>query len=228
MSPRHRLVLGTVLAVLLAVLMAVDLATARFVLIVPAALLLPGLGWARQMQFRERGDTIALAVVLSVSVLIVVGMALASGTWSVNGGLAALAVFTVAGFVPVRTLTDRAITAVRPRMAEVPRDGPTWVAWFAATLRRARTRRRRDEQVVNAASEVWVVWYNGVERRTAEARAQQAAAVHRATQEWVTWYQRTQLLSIRRVKDPDQDGPRQPGRGRAAASAGQPLLTADR
>lgn len=141
--------------------------TARVPLVLAACLFLPGTGWARQVRFPERGDTIALAVVLSVSTAVIVAIGLAvSGTWSTGWGLAILGGITAAGFVPARRWVDQAVAALRRPAGEV------------------------DETA-------WAEWYSDVERRTEQARARQAAAAQQAIGQWIAWYQLTQLRTSR-------------------------------
>lgn len=82
----------------------------RLIWAVAFCLLLPGSGWA----YRADGDVvdrIALAVVISLCATILVSTAMVvSNSWSVPGGVVALAVFTLLGFVPF----DRAVRSVRP------------------------------------------------------------------------------------------------------------------
>ena len=153
--------------------------------------MLPGLGWARKMRFGDLGDTVALAVVLSICTTVAVGTAMAvSGTWSLGMGPGgAGAGVALAGFVPARLLVDRAggppcdsgSPGSRRRRGlggVVPRDpaGQGQAGCRAAVP-------------ASEASAVWVDWYADVKRRAAEERAREAAAKQAAVDEWITWYQ---------------------------------------
>lgn len=190
----RRPALATLLAgaVVLAALLITDPSAARVVLAVAACLLLPGLGWARKMHIGDRGDTLALAVVLSICLTVAVGTAMAlADRWSLGWGLGALGLVALAGFVPAQALADRAAAAARLRTAGFGDDNGAWADWFAET-QQARTRRGQAEVAAREASDVWVDWYTDVERRAEEARAQEAAAAQQATDQWVAWNQGTQ------------------------------------
>lgn len=123
-------------------------------------LLLPGLGWARKMRFGDRGDTLALAVVLSMCGTVAVGTAMAlSGRWSLGWGLVVLLGIAAAGFVPAGALADRAGAAVRRRTAGFGDDGGEWADWYAHNQQQAVRRRQQAEVETAAASQVWVDWY---------------------------------------------------------------------
>lgn len=127
-------VLTALVSATVPVLLASNLPAARVILALAACLLLPGLGWARKMHFGDLGDTLALAVVLSICTTIAVATAMAmSGNWSLEWGLAALGGVALVGFVPVRLLVDRAGAAVRLRTAGLPDDGGVWADWYRAT-----------------------------------------------------------------------------------------------
>ena len=102
---RRTRVLATLLgALLFAVLLATNLPAARVAFALAICLLLPGLGWARKMRLADLGDTVALAIVLSICATVTTGTAMAvSGSWSPGWGLAVLAGVALAGFVPART-----------------------------------------------------------------------------------------------------------------------------
>lgn len=181
-----------------AVLVATDPATARVALAAAGCLLLPGLGWARKMRFGDLGDTVALALVLSICTTVAVGTAMAvAGAWSLGGGLAALALVALGGFLPARALANRATTAVRLRTGGPADDGGAWAQWHAETLQQARTRRRRSEVAAREAAAVWVDWYSDVERRADEERAREETDAQRATADWIAWYQRSQIRKNR-------------------------------
>jgi hypothetical protein len=74
---------------------------ARLVYAAVFCLLVPGIGWAFRSGSGDVGDKVALAVTISTSATILVATAMvATGTWSVAGGAAALVVIAVLGFVP--------------------------------------------------------------------------------------------------------------------------------
>ena len=196
---RRTQVLAAVLGALLVVgLLATNLPAARVAFALATCLLLPGLGWARKMRFGDLGDTVALAVVLSICTTVAVGTAMAmSGSWSTGWGLAALAGVALAGFVPARLLLDRAGAAVRLRMAGFGDDEGAWADWYRETQQQAQRRRTRAAAAAYAASAVWVDWYADVKRRAEEARAREAAAKQEAVDQWISWYQQTHLLTKR-------------------------------
>lgn len=73
----------------------------RLVYTVAFCLLVPGSGWALRSRAGDAVDKLALAVLISLSATILVATALvATETWSVVGGLGALAVIGALGFVP--------------------------------------------------------------------------------------------------------------------------------
>lgn len=73
----------------------------RLMVMVAFCLLLPGSGWARRAGRGDVLDTFALAVLISTSATILVSTAMVvTNTWSVTGGVAALAAITVLGYVP--------------------------------------------------------------------------------------------------------------------------------
>jgi hypothetical protein len=117
MSVKSR-ALATLAAALVVVLLATNLPAARLTMALAICLLLPGLGWARRRRFGDLGDTVALAIVLSICMTVAVGTAMVlSGYWSPGWGLAVLAGIGLAGFVPARLLLDRAGAVVRLRIA---------------------------------------------------------------------------------------------------------------
>ena len=194
---RRTRVLAALACVLLPVALATDLPVARLTMALIACLLLPGLGWARKMHFGDLGDTIVLAVVLSICTTVAVGTAMAvSDSWSLGWGLAALGGVALTGFVPVRLLIDRAGAAVRLRIAQFGDDGGAWTDWYRETLQ-AKARQALAAATASEASAVWVDWYTDVKRRAAQARAREAAAKQAAVEEWISWYQETHLLTKR-------------------------------
>lgn len=73
----------------------------RLPLTVACCLLLPGLGWARKAGRADAMDTVALAVLISMSATILVSTAMVvTNSWSTPGGVAVLVAFAVLGFVP--------------------------------------------------------------------------------------------------------------------------------
>lgn len=141
--------------------------TATTIVALALCLLLPGLGWARKMRFGDRGDTLALGVVLSMCATVAVGTAMAvSGAWSPVGGMAVLALVAAVGFLPLGSLTDRAAAARRRRTRVFGDDGGEWAEWVAYTRQQAVRRRRRSEADAGAAADVWVDWYNRTQLRT--------------------------------------------------------------
>ena len=193
----HAGVLVALVGALFPVALVTNPAAVRVAFALAICLLLPGLGWARKMHFGDLGDTIALAVVLSICTTVAVGTAMAvSDSWSLGWGLAALGGVALTGFVPVRLLLDRAGAAVRLRIAQFGDDGVAWTAWYRET-ERAKARQARAAATASEAAAVWVDWYTDVKRRAAEARAREAAAKQAAVEEWISWYQETHLLTKR-------------------------------
>jgi hypothetical protein len=83
-------------------ILAVAVAEVRLVLMAAFCLLVPGYGWAHRMQLKDRGDTLAMTVVLSLCASVLVGTALAvSGLWSPLAGLIILVLITLGGFAPI-------------------------------------------------------------------------------------------------------------------------------
>ena len=145
----HAGVLVALVGALFPVALATNLPAVRVAFALAICLLLPGLGWARKMHFGDLGDTIALAVVLSICTTVAVGTAMAvSDSWSLGWGLAALGGVALIGFVPVRLLIDRAGAAVRLRIAQFGDDGGAWTDWYRETqqakARQAPRRRHRQ------------------------------------------------------------------------------------
>lgn len=176
-----RLVAGAATLGAVAVGLAVifDLSALRMIFAVAVCLLLPGLGWARRFRLADRGDTLALAVVLSIGTTVAVATAMAvSGWWSTIAGLAALVAVAVTGFVPTARVLAR-LGAVFPAPATLP--GDEWVDWY-------RQHSRHAEQERQVAESEWVDWYADARRRAAEDRAREAAIQREADEEWAQWY----------------------------------------
>ena len=166
MSRRTRLLLALLGALLVGVLLAINLPAARMIFALTICLLLPGLGWTRRVRSGDRGDTLALAIVLSTCMTVAVGTTMVlSRSWSLGWGLAALSGISVAGYLPIRPLLDRVRAAVRLQTvktaansaagAQAPDAAPTGPA---------------------PAVEPWLDWYADVERRAEEAAAQRHSA----------------------------------------------------
>jgi hypothetical protein len=197
MRRRTQVLAGLLGALLVAVLLAVDLPPARVAFAVASCLLLPGLGWARKMRFGDLGDTLALAIVLSICTTVAVGTTMAvSDSWSLGWGLAALGGIALAGFVPGRLLLDRAGAAVRLGVAGSAADSGAWAEWYRES-KQAKVRQARAATTATGASAVWVDWYADVRRRAKEAQAREAAAKQAAVDEWISWYQHTHLVTKR-------------------------------
>jgi hypothetical protein len=174
MTRRKRLAV-TGVAVLIGVAVvavALDVHAVRVSAAVLGCLVLPGLGWARRLQLRDLGDTIALTVVLSLTstAIVATGMAVA-GWWSPVAGLVCLAGVAALGFVPVRHVLEQA------RFVLLGGPEPD-----------SDEDRRRRAAEVRAAEEEWKDWYADARRRSDEERALQAAAAEAAAREWRDWY----------------------------------------
>jgi hypothetical protein len=150
MRRRTKLLLASPSAVLVGVPLATNLPAARMIFALAICLLLPGLGWARKMRFGDLGDTLALAIVLSICMTVAVATPMVVFRfWSIGWGLTALSAMAVAGFLPIRQLLDRARTAIRlptPKTRSGTIAGPPpavvtvtdpWLDWYAAVQRRA-------------------------------------------------------------------------------------------
>ena len=118
----------TVAAMVVALALALDAPAVRMVAALAGCLVLPGLGWARRLRLRDLGDTIALTVVLSLSITAVVATGHGRDRSVVAGrpGWRSSPRSTALGFVPVRAVVVRAGVVVlgRPaRDAELPLRG---------------------------------------------------------------------------------------------------------
>ncbi|MGH3097672.1 MAG: hypothetical protein ACRDMV_16940 [Streptosporangiales bacterium] len=112
MTSRHILLIAaaaTVTAALLGVLLLLVPGT-RVICAAAFCLLAPGYGWARRLPLGDKGDRLAMALVLSICATVAVATAMViADLWSTVGGLVALGVITAAGFVPVDSV--RALAA---------------------------------------------------------------------------------------------------------------------
>ncbi|HEY5784394.1 MAG TPA: hypothetical protein VIT65_06435 [Microlunatus sp.] len=170
---------ATVAALALALALALDAPAVRMVAALAACLVLPGLGWARRLRLKDLGDTIALTVVLGLSLTAVVATGMAvTGTWSPVAGLAILAAVTVLGFVPVRAVVVRAGVLVFGRSGDemerelVPVD-------------------------LDDSEDGWTDWYADARARTDEERRRRAAEAEVAEQDWKDWYAESRLAAAR-------------------------------
>jgi hypothetical protein len=155
MRRRTRLLLALPCAVLVGVPLATNLPAARMIFALAICLLLPGLGWARKMRFGDLGDTLALAIVLSICMTVAVATPMVVfSSLSIGWGLTALSAMAVAGFLPIRQLLDRARTAIRlptPKTQNGTIAGPS--------------------PAVVTVTDPWLDWYTAVQRRAEEAAA---------------------------------------------------------
>ena len=169
-------------AVLVGLAVVFDLAALRMVLAVLICLLIPGWGWARRFRTRDRVDTLALAVVLSICFTVAVSTTMVmAARWSTLGGLAALVVIGVVGFVPTQQVLARVQAAVPSRPAAAGHHDPEWVDWFRRHERPAETDQEQSEVD-------WVDWYAGARRRAAEERARTRALQRHADEQWAEWF----------------------------------------
>lgn len=179
--------IATVAALALALGLALDAPAVRMAAALVVCLVLPGLGWARRLRLKDLGDTIALTVVLSLSITAVVATAMAlTGAWSSVAGLVILVAITGLGFVPVRAVVVRAGVVVlgradrhedRPPVVEVGDVGDGWTDWYADARARSDEERRRREAEAEAAEQDWRDWYAESRRATARERHVQWRAV---------------------------------------------------
>jgi hypothetical protein len=73
---------------------------ARIAVLLAFAVAVPGLGWAWRLGLPDKGDTLLLAITISVCLLVVVGEGMALlRLWSVQGGFLVLAAIAVLGVV---------------------------------------------------------------------------------------------------------------------------------
>ncbi len=177
-------VVAVAAALVLALALALDAPAVRLTAALAVCLVLPGLGWARRLKLRDLGDTVAMTVVLSLSLTAVVATGMAvTRTWSAYGGLAVLIGIAVLGFVPVRAVASRTVEVVLGRATYRPRrravvvdtgeidDG--WTDWYADARARSDEERLRREAEAEAAAQEWRDWYAENHRRTTDARSAQ-------------------------------------------------------
>ena len=131
----------TVAAMALALALALDAPAVRMIAALAGCLVLPGLGWARRLRLRDLGDTIALTVVLSLSITAVVATGHGRDPFVVAGRPAWRSSLrsTALGFIPVRAVVARAGVVVLGRTG--PRRG-------AAAGGRPRRHRGRLDRLV--------------------------------------------------------------------------------
>jgi hypothetical protein len=112
-----RLALSLVVVVATAVtgvLVTFDMATsARIPVVVAFAVVVPGLGWAWRLRLSDTGDTLLLAVTISVCSLVVIGEGMALlRLWSVERGFLVLAAVALLGVaIPRRGRSARQVDA---------------------------------------------------------------------------------------------------------------------
>jgi len=172
---------ATVVALALAFALALDAPAVRLAAALVACVVLPGLGWARRLRLKDLGDTIALTVVLSLSLTAVVATGMAvTGTWSPVAGLAILIAVTGLGFVPVRAVIVRARVVVlgrpghredRSRVVDLGDAEDGWTDWYADARARSDEERRRREAEADAAQQDWRDWYAETRRTAARERS---------------------------------------------------------
>lgn len=77
----------------------------RLLYAVAFCLLVPGAGWAYRAGSADAADKLAIAVLISLSATILVATAMvATNSWSLPGGVAALLVVAALGLVPYRQI----------------------------------------------------------------------------------------------------------------------------
>ena len=211
-------VAGPATVVALALALALDAPAVRMAGALVACLVLPGLGWARRLRLKDLGDTIALTVVLSLSLTAVVATGMAvTGTWSPAGGLVILIAVTGLGFVPVRAVIVRAGVVVlgrpghqedRPRAVDVDDTEGGWTDWYAAARARSDEERRRREAEAEAAVQDWRDWYAEHHQVVARERSRRWETGDRARSDEVpTWDER---VRDERADQPVEDWPGRP------------------
>ena len=171
--------LVTVAAMVLALALALDAPAVRMTAALVGCLVLPGLGWARRLRLRDLGDTVALTVVLSLSITAVVATAHGRDRSVVAGG---------------RAGDPR---CGRPRSGS-SRSGP-WspapVSW--CSVDRPATRRCRSPVDLDDTEDGWTDWYADARARSDEERRRRAAEAEAAEQDWRDWYARSRAAEER-------------------------------
>lgn len=175
--------LATAAAMVVALALALDAPAVRLAAALAGCLVLPGLGWARRLRLRDLGDTIALTVVLSLSITAAVATGMAvTGLWSPAAGLAILTAVTVVGFVPVRAVVARTAVVVlgrpttdedRPQAIDLDDAEGGWTDWYADARARSDEERRRREAEAEAAEQEWRDWYAASRQDVAHERSVQ-------------------------------------------------------
>jgi hypothetical protein len=70
----------------------------RIPIVLAFAVVVPGLGWASRLRLADAGDTLLVAVTISIALLVVVGESMALlRLWSVQGGFLVLAAIALLG-----------------------------------------------------------------------------------------------------------------------------------
>lgn len=104
------------LALLIPVVIATALTTAlvifgadswiRIPVVLAFAVVVPGLGWAWRLRLADPGDTLLVAVTISIGLLVVIGEGMALlRLWSVQGGFLVLATIALLGVALPRAIS---------------------------------------------------------------------------------------------------------------------------
>jgi sterol desaturase/sphingolipid hydroxylase (fatty acid hydroxylase superfamily) len=118
---------AAVVVLALLFILAVAVVEIRLTFMAAFCILMPGYGWAHRMQLKDRGDTLAMTVVLSLCASVLVGTALAvSGLWSPLAGFAILVLITLGGFAPIPGVAPfrkefKSLLLQRPGQRKYPR-----------------------------------------------------------------------------------------------------------
>lgn len=97
-----RAILGLAAATLFLVLL-VTVSEVRLISASAFCLLGPGYGWARRLPGHSPGDTLAMAVLLSICATILTATVMAVfGIWSALAGFGILVLFAITGWLPLR------------------------------------------------------------------------------------------------------------------------------
>lgn len=127
-----RQVLGIVpvitVGVVIFIVLLVEVETVRLASAVAFCLLGPGCGWARKMRSNDDGgDTLALALALSICATIAVGTAMAlSGWWFPVAGFTILLLITAAGFVSFEFTDSPRVPPAKVSMGARTRKRRIW------------------------------------------------------------------------------------------------------